>query len=414
MHENRISPAQEGKINGLLHVGFERVGNSEFYETKDFVVSVDSSARYQLFVDFSYPQAQSIQGLKRHRLMENGRFALVIWSDDQRRGEEFLKLTLDSFSSIWEWKPNRDSFQGSLSEQLEEAGFVKDPKERTIFRQTFEERGRSYKIIAMVEDGKVRRLLRPIDTSIEDHIDESTLVTDYRAKMVTRGPEEKLAKVLTLSNSLMSFDIIAESGGVIAYGSQKLHRSITLEDLQVHDISPIEEESGFIIGGINTSDQIRTLQQLVGTSIEDLEAHMKPGRDSMAGFLGEDESLLEVLAQDNDFVLSHGLTHQELAKQLKFAEEVRQRGLGNEFEYNGRRYHIKVMQTRGYQRSPFDDGTKTDSDIRITNLTNGATLRCSCLLKDMIERYGFYEGRGTGYRLEPADILEVFDFLKET
>jgi hypothetical protein len=30
----------------------------------------------------------------------------------------------------------------------------------------------------------------------------------------------------------------------------------------------------------------------------------------------------------------------------------------------------------------------------------------------MIERYGFYEGKGLRYRVEPAQILEVFDFLK--
>jgi uncharacterized protein (TIGR03067 family) len=29
----------------------------------------------------------------------------------------------------------------------------------------------------------------------------------------------------------------------------------------------------------------------------------------------------------------------------------------------------------------------------------------------MMERYGFYEGKGTSYRLEPRRILEVFDFL---
>ena len=30
----------------------------------------------------------------------------------------------------------------------------------------------------------------------------------------------------------------------------------------------------------------------------------------------------------------------------------------------------------------------------------------------MIERYGFYEGKGTPYRVDPAKVLEVFDFVK--
>jgi hypothetical protein len=30
----------------------------------------------------------------------------------------------------------------------------------------------------------------------------------------------------------------------------------------------------------------------------------------------------------------------------------------------------------------------------------------------MVERYGFYEGKGTSYRVDPRAVLEVFDFLK--
>jgi hypothetical protein len=30
----------------------------------------------------------------------------------------------------------------------------------------------------------------------------------------------------------------------------------------------------------------------------------------------------------------------------------------------------------------------------------------------MIERYGFYEGKGTPYRVEPGKVLEVLDFIK--
>jgi hypothetical protein len=31
----------------------------------------------------------------------------------------------------------------------------------------------------------------------------------------------------------------------------------------------------------------------------------------------------------------------------------------------------------------------------------------------MVERYGFYEGKGTPYRVEPKQIVEVLDFLKK-
>ena len=35
------------------------------------------------------------------------------------------------------------------------------------------------------------------------------------------------------------------------------------------------------------------------------------------------------------------------------------------------------------------------------------------VVPDMIERYGFYEGKGTPYRVDPKKIVEVFDFLKK-
>ena len=45
-------------------------------------------------------------------------------------------------------------------------------------------------------------------------------------------------------------------------------------------------------------------------------------------------------------------------------------------------------------------------------LDNGKKLEYSGLVPRMIERYGFYEGKGTSFRVEPKQILEVFDFLK--
>jgi hypothetical protein len=47
----------------------------------------------------------------------------------------------------------------------------------------------------------------------------------------------------------------------------------------------------------------------------------------------------------------------------------------------------------------------------VTNLETDKKLQFSLLVPHMIERYGFYEGQGTRYRVEPAQILAVLDFL---
>jgi hypothetical protein len=55
---------------------------------------------------------------------------------------------------------------------------------------------------------------------------------------------------------------------------------------------------------------------------------------------------------------------------------------------------------------------KTNCDAAIENLSNGKKLSYSLLVPYLIERYGFYEGKGTSYRVAPQKALEVLDFLK--
>jgi hypothetical protein len=67
----------------------------------------------------------------------------------------------------------------------------------------------------------------------------------------------------------------------------------------------------------------------------------------------------------------------------------------------------------GSQLSPFYDDTKANQEATVHNLDNGKKIAYSLLVPLMIERYGFYEGKGTPYRLEPSKTVEVLDFLKK-
>ena len=191
-------------------------------------------------------------------------------------------------------------------------------------------------------------------------------------------------------------------------------------------VTPITERkdphSGFVVGGKNKTALIRSLERLNGRSLADLEADMRPGAQSKvgseAGFLGRDESLLEVMAADNDYVVEErGLSHQELAKHLHamgtigFWQCINKRD-GEEFVYRGRRFKLDAHISRGYQMSPFLDGTKTDTYLNVVNVDSGKKMGYSLLVPYMIERYGFYEGKGTPYRVDPKVILEVFDFVQ--
>jgi hypothetical protein len=177
-----------------------------------------------------------------------------------------------------------------------------------------------------------------------------------------------------------------------------------------------DPRTGFVVGGKNPTALIPKLTEIAGRPIADLEDDMRPGGLSTAGFLGEGERLLGVLAADNRYVVDErGLTHQGLARPLlilgavavKYAERE-----PREITYHGRKFKVRANLSRVFVRSPFHDGTRTNCTVTAENLGNGKKLTYSLLVPQMIERYGFYEGKGTRYRVEPRAVLEVLDFLK--
>jgi hypothetical protein len=198
-------------------------------------------------------------------------------------------------------------------------------------------------------------------------------------------------------------------------------------ELGKYYVPPVEPtkdaKTGFVVGGRNMTVLVQGLTELNGRTIADLEQDMRPGAKSEVGsergFLGVDEKLLDVLAADNKYVLDElGLTHQELAKHLHAIGSIAfwqadRKSDESEFVYSGRRYKVRLLITTGTQLSPFRDGTQSGSNVTVENLDNGKKLGYALLVPFMIERYGFYEGQGTPYRVDPRQIVEVFDFLEK-
>ena len=184
--------------------------------------------------------------------------------------------------------------------------------------------------------------------------------------------------------------------------------------IEVNTIAPQKDEkTGFVIGGKNETSLIPRLTEIYGRKIEDLEKDMRPGAYATKGFLGGQEKLLDLLVEDNRHVVEQlGLTHQVLARHLRALGEASSKAAGKEFRYHGRRFKGSVRYSKWYQASPFRDGTITNAAAIIDNLDSEQRLEFSLLMPDLIERYGFYEGKGTPYRLEPRKVVEFLDFLK--
>lgn len=212
-------------------------------------------------------------------------------------------------------------------------------------------------------------------------------------------------------------------------------RSIQLRDDLVPIQTQTEKDGDFVINGVNSREVIHRLKTLTCLPIEELERRMLPD-DRMSlikklggyegscsyhgGFIKPGESLLEIMARDNDFVLDKGYTHQQVAKPMfhvinAWLSYLRGRFLhikldGKQrflcFELNGKEFISDLRIYTMFQDSPFNDGISVPGyDIILRDRKSREEFRFALLNSFLIHRYGFYEG-GVPYRINPKRAIE--------
>jgi hypothetical protein len=157
----------------------------------------------------------------------------------------------------------------------------------------------------------------------------------------------------------------------------------------------------------------------------ELEARMRPGASSEAGFLGPRESLLKVLRQDDQAVVSLGLTHKQLAEAL---EDVLKRGRrhqtvrirtpsSNPQAHDGRGLEIEIVSWLGCQNCPWPTcfspsgiwGANWDWVIRRPG--SGQQVAGPGLIVHLIKEHSFYEGLRSPYRVDPVALATILGLV---
>jgi hypothetical protein len=155
-----------------------------------------------------------------------------------------------------------------------------------------------------------------------------------------------------------------------------------------------------------------------------LEKWMRPNQYSQSGFIGEKESLKDVIAKDNAYLRKQRITHWQISDGIKDIfrtitsthEGSRPRHGCDITAETGIPYFVKSTHYCGWQMCPFEDlppwqdvkQGKSDSDFQITNKNNNCTVFLSELHPHLIEYHHFFEGN-TEYRLEPKQIIELLE-----
>ncbi len=185
-----------------------------------------------------------------------------------------------------------------------------------------------------------------------------------------------------------------------------------------------KKAESFVIWWVNSSEAIRNIIELEWMSIDELNNRLKPWGWSMEWFLWKDEHVLDVLAKDNDYVLSKWTTHQAIGQTLQLIEEWFKKNKESRWSYwdPGNivtvwwcRYELvwpEKWVAKGFQDNPFKKEHNHNFGLNfwIKNLDTGQIIETVWRLHELISKYWFYEWN-TSYRTSPEQLLKMFPFL---
>ncbi len=148
--------------------------------------------------------------------------------------------------------------------------------------------------------------------------------------------------------------------------------------------------------------------------LQKAQESMAPGVITLEGFLGTDKrNLGDILVEDEASVRRMGMTHEHIAHAMQRLRDEGMRGLG-EFIPVAPHFEVRVDSVRGKLPCPFQHpGIFPKTNITVRNKDKNEELTYTDLHIHLINQHGFYEGRGSAFRLDPHVLVEVLEIEPE-
>ena len=126
------------------------------------------------------------------------------------------------------------------------------------------------------------------------------------------------------------------------------------------------------------------------------------------GFLGDDTRPIdEIITTDTHAVDQLGYTNQQVADRMEHIRNEGLKGLGNSVSVDN--LEVRVDDNRGLLPSPWPDdshrSTKTITFVK--NTDTNKEIRWSDLSIHLIKEHGFYQGHGSAFRIDPAELISI-------
>jgi hypothetical protein len=144
--------------------------------------------------------------------------------------------------------------------------------------------------------------------------------------------------------------------------------------------------------------------------MKQVQEKMKPGVITRDGFLGTDRrNLVDILEDDDALVKRMNVTHRQIAERMARFREAGIRGLGD-FITIEPHFEVRVDTVRGKLPSPFGGpGLIMKTLIIVRNIQLGREISYTDMHIHLIGEHGFYEGRGSRFRLEPKELVNILE-----
>jgi hypothetical protein len=144
--------------------------------------------------------------------------------------------------------------------------------------------------------------------------------------------------------------------------------------------------------------------------LDKIQQNMRPMCLCGQGFLGYDpRKLIEILTEDQGTVNSLGLSHGIIAERLKAITEKARGGWGDPVLVEDK-FEVEVHEARGRLPCPWGHpGLYPKTHVKLEKVGTGETLIWSDLTIHLIEEHGFYQGRGSPYRVDPTEAKRILE-----
>ncbi len=135
---------------------------------------------------------------------------------------------------------------------------------------------------------------------------------------------------------------------------------------------------------------------------------MQPGMITLSGFLGDDTRTLNEIVADDAATLSRlGRSCEEIADRMQFFTEKSWDSFVGGILLD-EIYQVETEVVRGRLPCPYaHSGIYRKAVTTFTNTRDNITLRWSTLNIHLIREHGFFEGKGSVFRLDPETLVRA-------